>query len=116
MSAPFTPGPWVAHRLLDNDGTPYHLVKKFENGCPLARLQHVAEDAANARLIAAAPDHALIGWAMCVGAGRWEPFQSGGSGEFCMNGLRHCTTLDEFGVPEMTSGMRAAIAAAKGQA
>ena len=70
---------------------------------------------ANARLIAAAPDHAAIGWAMCVGPARWEPFGDM-RGEFCMNGIRYLTKLDEFGVPEMTDGMRAAIAKARGEA
>lgn len=70
------------------------------------------EDRANARLIAAAPDHALACWAMCVGAGRWEPLGSGG-GEFCIHGIRHVTTLDEFGCPVLTDLLRAEIIAAK---
>lgn len=71
-------------------------------------------NSADARLIASSPDHALILWAMCVGAGRWEPLGDG-SGEFCMNGLRHLTTLDEFGCPAMTKGIRDAIRQAGGQ-
>ena len=66
----------------------------------------------DARLIAAAPDHAAIAHALCSGVARWEPFTSGKTGEFCIAGLRHCTTLDEFGVPVMTDHMRAAIAKA----
>ena len=69
---------------------------------------------ANARLIAAAPDHALLLWAMCVGAGRWEPLGDL-SGEFCINGIRHLTRLDENGCPEMTAGLRNAILTARGQ-
>lgn len=53
MSALFTP--WSALRLLDDDGTPFYLVKDA-NGCPLARLQHCAEDAKNASLFAAGPE------------------------------------------------------------
>jgi hypothetical protein len=55
-----------------------------------------------------AADHALVCWAMCVGAARWEPWGDG-RGEFCMNGLRHATKLDAFGCPEVTGPMRAAI-------
>jgi hypothetical protein len=75
--------------------------------------EHPAEARANARLIAAAPDHALIGWAMCVAAGRWEPLGDM-SGEFCINGIRHMTKLDEFGCPAMSAGMRVAILKAQG--
>lgn len=74
---------------------------------------YASEHEANARLIAAAPDHALICWAMCVGGARWEPSGYEGRGEFCMSGICHSTTLDEFGAPVMTSGMRAAIAIAE---
>jgi hypothetical protein len=68
------------------------------------------EDEANARLIAAAPDHALICWAMCVQDAAWEewtPFD--GRGEFCFAGLRYATRLDEFGCPALTPALRAAI-------
>jgi hypothetical protein len=77
------------------------------------RLDINGIDCADARLIAAAPDHALVGWAMCVGSARWEPWGDG-RGEFCMNGLRHATSLDEFGIPIVTASMRAAIAKARG--
>jgi hypothetical protein len=58
--------------------------------------------------VEAATDHALILWAMCVGAGRWEPLGDL-TGEFCMNGIRHFTVLDNSGCPSMTPGMREAI-------
>jgi hypothetical protein len=74
-----------------------------------------AECRANARLIAAAPDHALICWAMCVGAGAWDPWGDG-RGEFCMNGVRHATALDEFGAPVVTPALRAALCKARGDA
>ena len=67
---------------------------------------------ANARLIAAAPDHALICWAVCVAAGRWEPSSNGG--EFCINGIRYSTKLDEFGCPVVNGPIRAAILKAQG--
>ncbi|MBO9624133.1 MAG: hypothetical protein J7500_15605 [Sphingomonas sp.] len=67
-----------------------------------------------ARMFAAAPDHALIAWALCMAGARWEAWRDG-QGEFCIDGIRHCTKLDEFGVPTMTDGMRAAIAQSKAQ-
>ena len=73
------------------------------------------QDIANARLIAAAPDHALICWAMCIAAGRWEPFGDG-RGEFCINGMRYSTNLDEFGCPVVNATIRAAIVRATGAA
>lgn len=76
--------------------------------------QLMAASRARERVRDAAPDHAAIGWAMCVAAGRWEPWGDG-RGEFCMNGIRYATKLDEFGVPVMTDGMRAAISKATGQ-
>lgn len=66
---------------------------------------------ANARLIASAPDHAMIGWAMCVAAGRWEP-AGDLTGAFCINGICHHTKLDEFGCPAMTDALRSAIRSA----
>jgi len=66
-------------------------------------------------LIASAPDHAMIASVLCSGAARWEPFPSGGGGEFCIDGIRHATFMDQFGVPAMTHGMRAAIVKATGE-
>ena len=64
-----------------------------------------------ARLIENAPDHAAMAAALVAGVGRWEFFvgRSDG-GEFCIDGLRHATRLDSFGVPTMTAGIRKAIA------
>lgn len=73
----------------------------------------VEECEANAALIALAPDHADIGWAMCVGAGRWVAWGDG-RGEFAMNGLWFSTRLDPFGVPEITDALRAHIRRARG--
>lgn len=111
-----TPGPWFG------DGTDHegNRMVYIESGYEIAILPRwwdtgpgEAEIEANARLIAAAPDHALIGWAMCVGPGRWEPWGDG-RGEFCINGIRHATRLDEFGMPMMTENLRATILKAKG--
>jgi hypothetical protein len=73
------------------------------------------EAKANALLTAAAPDHADIAWAMCVAAGRWEPFGDG-RGEFVLNGLRFATALDEFGVPRATAALRRQISDARREA
>lgn len=73
------------------------------------------QDAANARLIEAAPDHALICWAMCVQDATWEEWGSGNEGEFCFAGLRYVTSRDEFGAPVLTPALRAALAKARGQ-
>jgi hypothetical protein len=130
-----TPGPWecqighsdwgmpTAHIILregdtgnDSDAwiaeipsvTPYCM------GASRKDKDRAAAQAANARLIAAAPDHALICWAMCIAAGRWEPFGDGLKGEFCINGLRYSTEMDEFGCPAVTDALRAALSKAKG--
>jgi hypothetical protein len=72
----------------------------------------IDQKAADGRLIAAAPDHALVGWAMCVQDARWDEWGSG-KGEFCFAGLRHSTTLDEFGVPVLTTHLRSLLVAAR---
>jgi hypothetical protein len=72
----------------------------------------VPEMRANAHLIAAAPDHALIGWAMCVQDGTWEEWGPG-KGEFCFCGMRYATSLDQFGCPVLTDALRAAITKAQ---
>ncbi len=102
--AQHTQGPWTV-----NDSDADQTIWAGEDCVATAWLDPNVD--ANARLIAAAPDHALIARAMCIGAGRWEPFGDG-RGEFCMNGQRHATWLDEFGVPVITNGMRAALAKA----
>lgn len=109
MSAPqFTPGPWRKcpdEYVVAGDGI------AIARAClPDSR----DEQDANAHLIAAAPDHALIGWAMCVQDARWEewvPFD--GKGEFCFAGLRYATSLDQFGIPKVTPALREAITASQ---
>jgi hypothetical protein len=61
----------------------------------------------DANLIALAPDHALLGWAMCVLDGRWEEwFDCGGEGEFVFGGLRFATRLDQCGCAVLTPALR----------
>jgi hypothetical protein len=115
-----TSGPWrvsnrKARRVTNAHGVVICNAVLRNRGGPKQKseLKDEHEAEANASLIAKAPDHADIGWAMCVGAGRWEPWGDG-RGEFCLNGICHATKLDEFGVPEVTEGMRSAIAKARG--
>jgi hypothetical protein len=110
MSAQHTKGPWEVRyrfgRLTTVVGRQRYPI--CDTGtAPLAETNQRREEA-NARLIAASPDHALICRAMCVGVARWEMW-SDCRGEFCIGGIRHSTKLDEFGVPTMTVSMRAAI-------
>lgn len=48
------PGPHSVVRIADEDGR--HFLVVAANGCPLAKLQHCAEDGANAALFAAASE------------------------------------------------------------
>jgi hypothetical protein len=120
MSAPsFTPAPWSVAPFLtvavttspDEDGNVRSIALSHFYDRSVAGSKEEAE--ANARLIAAAPDHADICWAMCMAAGRWEPWGDG-RGEFCINGMRYTTELDEFSAPIVTPALRAQIAKARG--
>jgi hypothetical protein len=110
-----TPGPW---ELGDpgRDPAAEKTVRTLYSGATILGELDVwlgsfaNESEANARLIAAAPDHALICWAMCVQDARWEEWADG-KGEFCFAGLRHSTKLDEFGAPILTNGLRALLTA-----
>lgn len=105
----FTPGPWEV------DGYHVYAPSPFQGA---RRKICIVRDnpAANARLIAAAPDHALICWAMCVQDATWEEWGADGRGELCFAGLRHATELDEFGCPRVTAALRQAISKARGEA
>lgn len=112
-----TPGPW-RHEPDNRTGAVWAGEEFLASVFPtpdgiwdgLTEWPREPEMKANARLIAAAPDHAAIAAALCSGTARWE------GSEFCIGGIRHSTKLDEFGVPIMTAGMRAAIAKATGAA
>lgn len=121
---PITLGPWAVSQLTPTgvttvdagDGMVRNVGFASTRGSGLASKDEEAR--ANALLISLAPDHADIGWAMCVAAGRWEPQPYGLTlaGEFVINGLRFSTELDEFGVPRVTPALRAQIAKARGDA
>ena len=107
-----TKGPWKA----TTNAYGCHFVQRWEAGREHELIcggnSHDTLTEANARLIAAAPDHALICRAMCVASGRWEPWVDG-RGEFVINGLRYATELDEFGCPVVNETIRAAITVAE---
>ncbi len=111
-----TSGPWVLMPEFHGDHGQYYVTDEADGSevaCVTAWIgEHRAEAEVNARLIAAAPDHALVCWAMCMAAGRWEP--SGTGGEFCINGIRYSTKLDEFGCPIVNGSIRTAISRAQG--
>lgn len=50
----YTPGPHSVTRIKETEGR--HFLVVAPNGCPLAKLEHCAEDEANANLFAAATD------------------------------------------------------------
>jgi hypothetical protein len=118
MGAQFTSGPWAVNpfRARVDCGTE----SKIGGLLPVCEMlwptdeRTEAETKANAHLIAAAPDHALIAWALCVGLGRWEFLGDSLRGEFCVNGIRHLTRLDQFGVPAVTDTLRAELTQARG--
>jgi hypothetical protein len=120
MEAKHTPGPWSCL----SPSLSGHTTIRGPSGCDVAAVAYRSEANftvrfggdlpdpeadANARLIAAAPDHALIAWAMCVQDGTWEEWDGQGRGEFCFAGLRHATRLDEFGAPILTDNLRAIL-------
>ena len=73
-----------------------------------------SECEANARLIAAAPDHAMLLSAICNGSARVEKWDAQRC-EVCVGGMRYAVHFDQFGCPEMTVNLRAAIAKAEGK-
>ena len=114
MSKSFTPGPWHV-------GESAPCIVYAEDGwavCNAVVFHNKADDPqANARLIAAAPDHALVARALAAGVARWELFTNAEqSGELCIGGMRYVTQLDEFGVPELSDHTRHALAAGTGSA
>lgn len=119
METKHTPGPWTVTRYSTSAGQ-VRIVTNDSNALPVATANHgdgigMKTTAANARLIAAAPDHALVARAMSAGVARWERFSDAESGELCFGGLRYWTKLDEFGVPTLSASTREALAKATGK-
>jgi hypothetical protein len=123
-----TPGPWMYR---SNSGTepenwPYLVEKQGTPGrmdwgrlvakCWASLLRPESPEA-NARLIAAAPAHALLLSAIVRGLARWEAFPGGDGrkGEVCVGGLRYATELDETGCPVIQPHLYAALAKAEGR-
>ncbi len=110
-----TRGPWHPGQQIDD-----FVEIDADNWTALASVAVANEDGpsaegqANARLIFAAPDHAIIARLLTQGKARWEPFPGHDiGGELCFNGLRYTTELDEFGIPGLHQVLRAAIARAE---
>lgn len=117
--AAHTPGPWTMDSefgtsIKGADGVTVAAVLNPINATKGQKPvpSDLNEVKANASLVVAAPDHAHICWAMCVAAGRWEPWGDG-RGEFCINGMRYATKLDVFGCPVVNEPIRSAIARAR---
>lgn len=113
-----TPGPWQVNATVHVDRRNIfglHPTAAFHVGTLVSGSKSKLDIfETNARLIAAAPDHALICYAMCVSDATWEewvPFD--GKGEFCFAGLKYATRLDEFGCPVLTPALREAIMASQ---
>lgn len=116
MSAQHTPGPWQFYADLPSADPNWHIVTNATRMCVVANV-HIEPGnemaVANARLIAAAPDHAMFGRAITSLGARWQNWNER-CGEFCIGGLRYATDIDEFGVPVLNASIRAAIAKAEG--
>lgn len=121
-----TPGPWSVfgepidrHYGIEADEAKFSVVVFGDADDEDMGVQGRTRDEmlANARLIAAAPDHALYGRAITARLIRWEPFLVGvnSGGELCCNGLRYSTTLDDFGVPRLPAALRAFLTKAEGR-
>lgn len=118
---PHTPGPWSVETVKTQVGhchqiLPIKACLYVDHRDMRQRDARTLKAKADAALIAAAPDHAMLARAFAARILRWEPFKVlDGTGELCIDGLRYTTKLDAFGVPEMTPGVRAAIAKATAQ-
>jgi hypothetical protein len=101
---PHTPGPWQFQYDADGDHAIFSGSKLLAVTTGDREIGHDIDEA-NARLMASAPDHALIAAGLCSRVIRWETKTN----ELCFDGLRYSTKLDEFGVPELYANLRAAI-------
>lgn len=120
MSA-HTPGPWRwTEEFRDESGNPTWTLIGTGDGlygiltCATDSSPQDLNDEANARLIAAAPDHALVARVLAAGDARWYPWEDRVSGELSIGGLLYATKLDEFGVPKLHDVLRAALACVNG--
>lgn len=132
MSAAHTEGPWMVedHGTMhprDAEGllvrTVDHLFLRVVStvvDIDVADLHCDADDEeavettrADAALVAAAPDHALLLATMATGALRWDSWAPDADGnrrgELAFDGLRYATRLDEFGCPILTDALRVAL-------
>lgn len=99
-------GPW-ASREVSNPSQHVILVESEDYAIACIAVDG-PQDLEHARLITAAPDHALLARASFMGVATWASWGDN-RGEICVGGLRHATELDEFGIPMLTVGLRAAL-------
>lgn len=106
-----TNGAWRAHGPDEfGDYTVSPVGEVLAVAAVVSNMRLPAEVAANAALVAAAPDHAMLAQAMCLGLARWEPFEHDATrGEVCVGGLRWASRKDQFGVPELHGSIRSAL-------
>ncbi len=109
---PHTPGPWALGFA--------NKAKAFVNAGPHCICKCDTSDGSidplpNARLIAAAPDHALLLRCICRGLARWEQWEDGQRGEICCGGMRYATHLDDFGCPVVSEHVRGVLTKAEGK-
>lgn len=112
-----TPGPWVVGSVRKYHQKEYVEILASDGLTPGAAPDY---DVAwtrvhDARLIAAAPDHAIALRLLASGVAQWETWQDGVRGEFIIGGMRYVTKLDQFGCPELHDVIRAAISKATQQ-
>ena len=111
-----TSGPWRIANLVKRWHDAYRII-----GLKSKQVAQVSTDGgrndseetlANARLIAASPDHALVLRLITSGKAMWRIWGPDHQGELCIDGVRYATKLDEFGCPELHPLLRAAISKA----
>ncbi|MDR6851054.1 hypothetical protein J2Y54_000547 [Sphingomonas sp. BE123] len=106
-----SPAPWSVVPYNDGDSLVIHDARPDHRVCFMSTAGFGGDMdriEANARLIAAAPDHAMIAAALCTGIARWN-WWSEGRGEVCVAGFCFVTELDEFRVPKITDALREAL-------
>lgn len=107
MNAPASiSGPWTT-REVSSPSQRVILVESEDTAIACVAVDG-PDDQLHARLIKAAPDHALIARALCMDVAGWASWGDD-RGEICVRGLRHATQLDEFGIPMLTDMLRAEL-------
>jgi hypothetical protein len=108
-----TPGPWKSDTFVVT--APHQHGKSFWGTREICHTGEgrgeSKESEANARLIALAPDHAIVARLLASKKMRWENGSTNWNRGLYFEDKRYPTELDEFGVPKLTEALRAAIQA-----